>query len=275
VETEDWPVSQKSYFYLMNETVPIWHKAELEESRPSDDISYYDELRARRFPEIEYADYKIPNAAFDTDDPYVCIECSINYTQNIAGIDNIGNKPACGLPSLDMLFYLCFKLFDKLRFNGSVFIMDEGRKDGKRISFFIMKKYPDDDVHFSKYQDYDFQVQPDNIPTLTKIKHKVVNGKVTEKDLETNIVLMTQLMIGLAQMENRNYRETMHRLSTKLEQDSHTTRRFRREYNKLDILGGNKTRTHKHKRRRTKRRQLGTPKGRYLRSLSPLGEPTI
>lgn len=186
-----------------------------------DDV-YLAQLRAERFPAIAMAKYEIPHAAFGTTDTRSCIQFNVDWSRNVASMDAIGNKPSCGLPNLDTMFYLHFKCLADIGFDGPVYITDMAVKAGRRMALYVMEKYFDDDTRFSKYQDYGFEIQPDRVADLVAVKAQIRRG------LRPNRTLFARLDYGLSMMVNPDYRKTLATLAKHIDQVGGTRRRRRR-----------------------------------------------
>lgn len=215
-----YPIRSKSFFYLLNSTCPIWRLSDVDADEDVEDV-YLGQLRAERFPAVAVSLYEIPHAAFDATDTRSCIQFNVDWSRNVASMDAIGNKPSCGLPNLDTMFYLRFKCLSDVGFDGPVYITDMAVKAGRRMALYVMEKY-DDNTRFSKYQDYGFQIQPDRVADLVAVKAHIRRG------LRPNRTLLARLDYGLSMMVNPAFRETLATLAERLNQVGGRRRRTRR-----------------------------------------------
>jgi hypothetical protein len=183
-------------------------------------LSPYDEFLLERYPGAEYSKYQLLNPVYDKGNTS-CISFVINNTENYCSIHNIANKSICNIERYDsfsglsIIFLLIYKLLRKINFDGKIEISDQAGKDGKRIAFHYMKKNKNDDVYFSKYQDYGFQILNENIDKLIFIKRQVINN-IDYNDLEERYGYDVSNL--LRDMINPNYSKSLKNLTKQLKQ---------------------------------------------------------
>ena len=64
---------------------------------------------------------------------------------------------------------IIMKLFKRIDFKGRLTLSDSATKNGMSVAIYVMKNKDT----FSKYQDYGFNIQEDNIERLIEIKHEI------------------------------------------------------------------------------------------------------
>jgi len=99
-----------------------------------------------------------------------CIAVCINDTKKEANIVNIRvNEKRCFIPNMDSTMKLIMELLEEVEFKGRVILSDHATKNGMSVAIYVMKHKP----YFSKYQDYGFEIQEQNIPRLKEIKEQI------------------------------------------------------------------------------------------------------
>ena len=107
----------------------------------------------------------------------------IDHTAQLAALNNISVHPFCAVESMDELMRLFDALLARIQWKGKVMLSDSAMKNGVRVAVYYMRSRKDEPDKFSKYQDYGFQVQPNYVAELRKIKKDVLT--LTDKAATT------------------------------------------------------------------------------------------
>jgi len=165
----DDPTNNLTYYYLMTKNM-LSHKPKCE------DDSFLCKRTRVRFRNKPFSSVYVEHA-YNSPTAKTCIAVCINDTKKEAEILNIRvNEKRCFISNMDSTMKLIMELLEEVEFKGKIILSDHATKDGMSVAIYVMKHKP----HFSKYQDYGFEIQEQNIPRLKKIKEKIQGMSVED-----------------------------------------------------------------------------------------------
>ena len=169
----DDPTNNLTYYYLMTKNM-------LSPKPRCEDDSFLCKRTRVRFRNKPFSSVYVEHA-YNSPTAKTCIAVCINDTKKEAEILNIRvNEKRCFIPNMDSTMKLIMELLEEVEFKGKVILSDHATKDGMSVAIHVMKHKP----YFSKYQDYGFEIQEQNIPRLKEIKEKIQGMSVEDANEE-------------------------------------------------------------------------------------------